>query len=295
MPNRIIAIDCSSPIINILNDLLGNAITLESLSFKEVKGLKDYRMIILQEMNEKPDLFLKQVRRLRYACHFKNIPIIIFRVNGNKGSIEPFITAGATEVISLQDPPAAVGQILSGHLIPNRQPLKEETGYINSFVKNTCTVLKTVASLDVSFEEVYFDNDFKIFGDVSGLIALTGGAEGILGITFYWPLAQTIIARMMGTDEDKINAEFIHDGVAEIVNMIGGSTKKDFVGQPYHFEISLPSVIVGSGHQLGHADRTPIAVLIFRVGSQYFAVQVCLKPEPSRKTMETETLYDLKS
>ncbi|MBN1907625.1 MAG: chemotaxis protein CheX [Deltaproteobacteria bacterium] len=283
MLNRIIAIDCSPPVINVLNDFLGDTITLESLSFKNIRELKDCRMIILQEGDEKPDL-LKQIRKLRYACHFRNIPIIVFRTMENKGSMEPFITAGATEVISLQDPPAAIRQILSGHLIPNRQPLKEETEYIDSFVKNTCAVLKTVASLDVSFEEVYFDNDFKIFGDVSGLIALTGGAEGILGITFYWPLAQTIIARMMGTDEDKINAELIHDGVAEIVNMIGGTTKKDFVGQPYHFEISLPSVIVGSGHQLGHSDKMPIAVLVFRADSQYFAVQICLKPDPNGKT-----------
>ncbi len=277
MTNRIIAIDCSSPIMNVLNDLLGDNVTLESQPFKNIRELKDYRMIIIQEGIEKPEL-LKQIRKLRYACHFKNIPIVVIKIKDDKGSIESFITAGATEVISLKDPPAAVRQILYGHLIPNRQPLKEETEYINSFVKNTGIVLKSVASLDVTFEEVYFDNDFKIFGDVSGLIALTGGAEGILGITFYWPLAQKIIARMMGTDEEKINAELIHDGVAEIVNMIGGSTKKDFVGQPYHFEISLPSVIVGSGHQLGHSDKSPIAVLIFKTDSQYFAVQICLKP-----------------
>lgn len=277
MTNRIIAIDCSSPIINVLNDLLGDNVTLESKPFKNIRELKDYRMIIVQEGIEKPEL-LKQIRKLRYACHFKNVPIVVIKIKDDKGSMESFITAGATEVISLKDPPAAIRQILYGHLIPNRQPLKEETEYINSFVKNTGIVLKTVASLDVTFEEVYFDNDFKIFGDVSGLIALTGGAEGILGITFYWPLAQTIIARMMGTDEEKINAELIHDGVAEIVNMIGGSTKKDFVGQPYHFEISLPSVIVGGGHQLGHADKSPIAVLIFKTDSQYFAVQICLRP-----------------
>ena len=277
MTNRIIAIDCSSPIINVLTDLLGDNVTLESKPFKNIGELKDYRMIIVQEGIEKPEL-LKQIRKLRYACHFKNIPIVVIKIKDDKGSMESFITAGATEVISLKDPPAAIRQILYGHLIPNRQPLKEETEYINSFVKNTGIVLKTVASLDVTFEEVYFDNDFKIFGDVSGLIALTGGAEGILGITFYWPLAQTIIARMMGTDEEKINAELIHDGVAEIVNMIGGSTKKDFVGQPYHFEISLPSVIVGGGHQLGHADKSPIAVLIFKTDSQYFAVQICLRP-----------------
>ena len=277
MTNRIIAIDCSSPIINVLTDLLGDNVTLESKPFKNIRELKDYRMIIVQEGIEKPEL-LKQIRKLRYACHFKNVPIVVIKIKDDKGSMESFITAGATEVISLKDPPAAIRQILYGHLIPNRQPLKEETEYINSFVKNTGIVLKTVASLDVTFEEVYFDNDFKIFGDVSGLIALTGGAEGILGITLYWPLAKTIIARMMGTDEEKINAELIHDGVAEIVNMIGGSTKKDFVGQPYHFEISLPSVIVGGGHQLGHADKSPIAVLIFKTDSQYFAVQICLRP-----------------
>ncbi|MGD9161627.1 MAG: chemotaxis protein CheX, partial [Desulfobacteraceae bacterium] len=150
--------------------------------------------------------------------------------------------------------------------------------YIDTFVKHTCNVLRTVASLEATFEEIYFANDFKIFGDVSGLIALTGGAEGILGITFYWPLAQKIIARMMGTEEDKINAELIHDGVAEMVNMIGGSTKNDFVGKQYHFEISLPSVILGGGHQLGHAEKSPIAVLIFKVNSQYFALQICLRP-----------------
>ena len=209
------------------------------------------------------------------------MPIVVVKVNDYNGSIESYITAGATEVISLNDPPAGIRQILFGHLIPSRQPLKEELEYIDTFVKHTCNVLNTVASLNATFEEVYFANDFKIFGDVSGLIALTGGADGILGITFYWPLAQKIIAGMMGTEEDKINAELIHDGVAEIVNMIGGSTKNDFVGKPYHFEISLPSVILGGGHQLGHGEKGPIAVLIFKVEYQYFALQICLKVNKS--------------
>lgn len=277
MTDKIIAIDCSSPVMNVLNDLLGSDVILESESFKDIRDLKGYRMIIIQGGIDETEI-LKRIRKLRYACYFKNIPIVLIRMNDITGTIESFITAGATEVISLNDPPAACRQILKGHLIPNRQPLKEEMEYIDSFVKHTCNVLKTVADLDASFQEVYFANDFKIFGDVSGLIALTGGADGILGITFYWPLAQKIIARMMDTDEDKINAELIHDGVAEIVNMIGGSTKNDFVGRPYHFEISLPSVIVGGGHQLGHAEKAPIAVLIFKVDFQYFGLQICLKP-----------------
>jgi chemotaxis protein CheX len=84
---------------------------------------------------------------------------------------------------------------------------------------------------------------------------------------------------MMGVEEDKLDAELIHDGVSEIINMISGSTKREFVGKPYHFEISLPSVVVGSGHQVGHVHNTSIAVLIFSVDSQYFSLYVCIKPK----------------
>ena len=276
MMDTIVSIDCSPEVINALTGLLGEEVTLTSESFENIHGLKDYRMIIIQGGIDQKEI-LKRIRKLRYACYFKNIPIILIKGQGNSDSIEPYITAGATEVLSLSDSPVACQQILQGYLIPNRKPLEEEMEYINSFAKNTCNVLKTVTSLEPSFQEVYFANDFKIFGDISGLIGLSGGSEGILGITFYWPLAQTVIALMMGMDEEKINAELIHDGVAEIINMISGSTKKEFVGKPYHFEISLPSVIVGGGHQIGHAENTPIAVLIFEVNFQYFALQVCLK------------------
>lgn len=282
MTDRILTIDCSSQVINVLNSLFGKDVVLDSESFKNISELKEYRMIIIQENSSQAEV-LKRIRKLRYACYFRDIPIILIKMKDYTDSMESCITSGATEVLSLKDPQAAWKQILNGHLIPNRKPLEEEMEYINSFVKNTCNVLKTTASLDASFQEVYFTNDFKIFGDISGLIALSGGAEGILGITFYWPLAQTIISRVMGVNEENINAELIHDGVAEIVNMIGGSTKTDFVGRPCHFEISLPSVIVGGGHQLGHPGNTPIAVLIFNVDGQYFALQVCLKPNNNGK------------
>jgi chemotaxis protein CheX len=284
MTEKIIAIDCSPQVVNVLSGLFGPDITLENGSFSKNLDVKGYRMIIIQETIPQSEL-LTRIRDLRYACCFKNIPIVLIKIRDDAGAIESFIAAGATEVLSLKDPQLAWKQILNGHLIPNRQPLEEEMEYINSFVKSTCNIFKTTASLDATFEEVYFTNDFKIFGDISGLIALTGGAEGILGVTFYWRLAQMIIAKIMGVEEDKINAELIHDGVAEIVNMISGSTKKDFVGHPYHFEISLPSVIVGGGHQLGHPGNTSIAVLIFKIESQYFALQVCLRPSKNGKGM----------
>lgn len=282
MTDKIAAIDCGQETINSIKGMLGEDIQLTSESFDGIQNLQNYRMIII-EGNGSQNEILRRIRKLRYACYFRAVPIILINRHVYVDSIEPYITSGATEVLSFEEPFGAIQQILKGYLIPNRKPLDEEMEYLNSFIKNTSNVLNIIAEVEAVFKEIYFTNDFRIFGDISGIIGLSGEAEGILGITFYWPLAKKIIAKMMGVDEDHINADLIHDGVAEIINMISGSTKKDFVGKPYHFEISLPSVIVGSGHQIGHAENTPIAVMIFEVNYQYFALQVCLKLRSNRK------------
>jgi chemotaxis protein CheX len=280
--DKIAVIDCVQETFKALKGMLGEEVYLISESFDGIQDLQNYRMIIIEGNGNRQDI-LQRIGKLRYACYFREVPIILINRHGFLDSIEPYLTSGATEVLSLEGPFVAIQQILKGYLIPNRKPLDEEMEYLNSFIKNTGNVLNTTSSMEAAFKEVYFTNDFRVFGDISGIIGLSGEAEGTLAITFYWPLAKMIIAKMMGVDEEHINADLIHDGVAEIINMISGSTKKDFVGKPYHFEISLPSVIVGSGHQIGHAENTPIAVMIFEVNYQFFALQVCLKSKANRK------------
>jgi chemotaxis protein CheX len=280
---KIAAIDCGSETIKALAGMLGEETELASESFEGIQNLQSYRMIIIEGNGNQHDI-LQRIRKLRYACYFRDVPIILINRHSTIELIDPYVTSGATEVLSLEEPFEAIQQILKGYMIPNRKPLDDEMSYLDSFIKNTLNVLTITASVEATFKEVYFTNDFRVFGDISGIIGLSGEAEGILGITFCWPLAKTIIARMMNVNEEHINADLIHDGVAEIINMISGSTKKDFVGKPYHFEISLPSVIVGSGHQIGHAENTPIAVMIFEVNYQFFALQLCLRPKAGRKS-----------
>jgi chemotaxis protein CheX len=136
-----------------------------------------------------------------------------------------------------------------------------------------------MADMQAEFKEVYFCNTFRIFGDVSGIIGLTGKAEGTVVITFYWDLARKVISNMMQVDSNKLNAEIVHDGVGEIINVISGATKRQFVGKPYHFELSLPTVVMGSGHQIGHPEDASIAMLLFDMDDSSFALQVCLKPQ----------------
>lgn len=275
---KILGIGCSPKIEKAISELLGESGEIRYEKFHDKLVINDYDMIILW-LGKSPDQVIQQIGKLRYACNFQNIPIILIHDQKHDIASQPYIIAGATEVLSLSDPSPAFKHIVSGYLIPGREPLAEELEYLDPFIKNTCHILKTMAAIDVEFKKIYFSNTIRIFGDVSGIMGLSGKAEGTLVVTFYWDLAKMIIAKMMGTEEETIDAELIHDGVSEIINMISGSTKKEFVGKPYHFEISLPSVVVGPGHQIGYFQNTSVAVLIFQVGEQSFALHVCIRPK----------------
>lgn len=276
--SKIVGIDCSPKVEAAVSNMLGGKCDIQYKPFNENMTFNDYQMIIL-EMGKNQEHVTGQIRKLRYACKFRNIPIVLIHDSEHDIVSQPYMIAGATEVLSLYDPLPACKQILSGYLIPNREPLAEELEYLQPFIKNTCHILKTMAGLDAEFKEVYFSNSIRIFGDVSGIMGLSGNVEGTLVVTFYWDLAKEIIAKMMGAEEETIDAELIHDGVSEIINMISGTTKKEFAGSQYYFEITLPSVVVGPGHQIGHLQDTSVSALIFQVGDQSFALHVCIRPK----------------
>jgi chemotaxis protein CheX len=280
--NKILLVDCSADIVKSMNALLADTATLTQHRFGDHLMLDDTRMIIIQAQGPIEPAASK-ISNIRKACNFRAIPIVALSDADDFAIMERFVTAGASEVLALDAPPAACRQILQGHLIPNRAPMEQEMAYLDPFIENTVSVLLKMASVEAVFREVYFLDDFRIYGDISGIIGLSGNSEGTVAITLYWDLARQIIANMMRVPEEKINAEYIHDGAGELINMISGSTKKVFKGTPYHFDLSLPTVIVGSGHQLGHPDGASIAVLTFDVGQASFVLQVCLKPKEKNK------------
>ena len=276
--NKIMLIDCSVQVEQFAAELLGDNCSLSNIAFEDDLLPKDFSMIIL-EAEGLLERIQTKISILRHACEFRDIPIVVIKQQEDTIPIEHFLNAGATEVLTMDMPPGACRQILRGHLIPNRKPLEKEMAYLSPFIENTIKVLQTMAGTEASFREVYFNNDMRIFGDISGIIGLSGNSEGTVAITLYWDLARKIIARMMKVKQEQINAEYIHDGVGELINMISGSTKKMFKGTPFHFNLSLPTVVAGSGHHLGHPDGSSIALLIFDADEGSFVVQVCLKPK----------------
>mgnify|MGYP000438136108 CR=1 FL=1 len=68
------------------------------------------------------------------------------------------------------------------------------------------------------------------------------------------------------------------DGVGEIINMISGSAKRYLTDTQFYFQLSLPTVIVGWQHEIGHPEGSTVAVLVFDYEDKSFAVQVSLTP-----------------
>jgi chemotaxis protein CheX len=275
--NKVLLVDCSAETTKTMTELLADTCALSQCSFNDGLTPKDSRMVILEAAGPLEQT-VDKVSKIRVACAFRAIPIIVIQPGDDVATSDRFMSVGASEVLSLDAPPGACRQILQGHLIPLRTPLAQEMEYLKPFIENTVMVLEKMASVQAVFQEVYFADDLRIYGDISGIIGLSGNSEGTVAITLYWDLARKVIANMMTVPEEKINAEYIHDGTGELINMISGSTKKRFKGTQFHFDLSLPTVVVGSGHHLGHPEGSSIAVLIFDVGQEAFVLQVCLKP-----------------
>jgi chemotaxis protein CheX len=85
------------------------------------------------------------------------------------------------------------------------------------------------------------------FKDVSGVIDMTGRAEGLMVISLAKEVALKSASAMLMAEYDKINADVI-DAIGEIANMVAGSAKAKL--SQYCMNIGLPSVITGNGHEV---------------------------------------------
>ena len=152
--------------------------------------------------------------------------------------------------------------------------------FINPFIDATRNVFQTMCNIVVERKKVFLKEDYKMLGDVSGVMGLTGAATGTVVVSFPERLACEVVAKMLGeqTIPKKLTPD-ICDGVGEVINMIAGQAKAMLAQTKYAFTISIPSVVSGAGHEVNHKKGTPNLVVLFATADgEEFALQVCLAP-----------------
>ena len=160
--------------------------------------------------------------------------------------------------------------------------------FIAPFIKATVKTFQNMMSLNVVVQrdQVKIKHGYRMHGEISGIIGLTGATTGTCSLSMNEALATDCIERMLGEKvELGIHDPVVHDGIGEIVNMIAGHAKallesvKDPVSgqQKYRFSITLPTIISGSSHELYQKSGTVCVIIPFKTETgESFTLEVCV-------------------
>lgn len=148
---------------------------------------------------------------------------------------------------------------------------------INPFLESMANVLATMAMLEPTPGKVAIKQEDIAFGDISGIIGLTGeNFRASMAVTFTKPVILEVGARMLGESFTEIDGT-IKDLVGEITNMVTGGAKNLLSQKGYEIGLATPVVVTGDNHQIIHKATGPKIVVPFSVESGDFFVEVCFE------------------
>lgn len=149
-----------------------------------------------------------------------------------------------------------------------------DVSYINPFITSTLTTFETMLELEVIPGKPSLKSEPASTYDISGIIGLSGSAQGSISLSFPKLTALKIVSRLLGTEIKVVGAE-LTDGIGELANIIAGNAKQHFTNM--QLSISLPQVVIGKNHVLANQKGVPTLVVPFNSKMGTFAMEVALK------------------
>jgi len=147
---------------------------------------------------------------------------------------------------------------------------------VNPFINATINVLETMAFMTVDAGTPYLKKDDVAIGDVSGILGLTGVANGTIAVTFEEKCILAIVSNMFGETMSELNSE-IADAVGELTNMISGQARRELGEMGRVLKAAIPSVVTGRGHNIIHFTNGPKIAIPFETNNGKFTIEVCFE------------------
>ena len=130
--------------------------------------------------------------------------------------------------------------------------------YINPFLESTISTFKTMLGCVLTRGIPYVKNGSQPEHEVSGVIGLTGKAQGTVVVGLGREAALRATEAMLQERPPEINGDVV-DAIGELANIIAGSAKSQL--EHLDLSVSLPSVITGKGHCIQFPTKvTPICI-----------------------------------
>ncbi|MEF3167923.1 MAG: chemotaxis protein CheX [Deltaproteobacteria bacterium] len=144
---------------------------------------------------------------------------------------------------------------------------------INPFLEAAVNVLKTMAMIEPTPGRPFLKQHFEAMGDVSGVIGITGQAQGSMSISFERPCICAIVSNLFGSSVDSITDE-VKDAVGELTNMICGDARRRLERENISLQSGTPMVVSGENHTIRHLSNGPRLAVPFETPNGAFVIEV---------------------
>jgi chemotaxis protein CheX len=157
---------------------------------------------------------------------------------------------------------------------PATKPAGSSTAkLIIPFVNSVRLVFETMVKVQTTVNAPRLKADPCPTYDVSGIIGFSGDVIGSVVVSLQMHAAKSLVAAFAGCPIEPGTPDF-SDAIGELANMIAGGAKKHLGANA---NITVPSVIIGPGHQIARLSGVPCIVIPCSTPAGDFAVEVNVK------------------
>ena len=149
-----------------------------------------------------------------------------------------------------------------------------DVSYVNPFITSTIDTFSMMVKTKPYPGKAKLKKEPYPTYDVSGIIGLSGDAQGCIAISFPKILALKVVSSLLETEIKVVGPE-LTDGIGELANIIAGNAKQHLNGM--NLSISLPNVVLGKDHVLGAQKGIPVILIPFSSTMGNFSMEVALK------------------
>lgn len=147
-----------------------------------------------------------------------------------------------------------------------------DVSYINPFIESVGHVFDTMLGLPTKRLAINVDAGATTSERITALIGISGVMHGCVALSFPPPTALRLAGRMLGANQQQVNAEVI-DAVSELVNIVAGSAKAKFNVEP-PLQLGLPTVVEGEAYRVKYPSNSTWLEVRFTSDAGDFSMEV---------------------
>jgi CheY-specific phosphatase CheX len=155
-------------------------------------------------------------------------------------------------------------------------PIRDQL--LDPFIAATSAALAEMAGLEVFPSAIVREFPSRAWGNSAAVVQLQSEPLEWLVLSFPTTTASALAHRILADVVEVWDESLIPDSLAEIANVVSGQAKTLLAGTPYHFNFSLPKVVVGTIPEHGPAHGRDCLAVSFQSELGEFVLRLFLKP-----------------